>query len=159
MRKVFRLLVIFTMILGLIACSSKEVVKEEDILKLVKDYKTEQYNIKDPSNPPTGIEIGEKVKDSFSEKEFEKQMSNRVFQIAPDIAKKTNKSIELEDIMIEKGKENNDGKIDYNYTLKLKFYDNETTEVVEKKGQLSIEGLKITRDWEERTTKIGNEAF
>ncbi|WNS77322.1 hypothetical protein RRV45_10155 [Bacillus sp. DTU_2020_1000418_1_SI_GHA_SEK_038] len=41
----------------------------------------------------------------------------------------------------------------------MKFYDDETIEVVEKKGQLSIEDLKITRDWEERTTKIGNDVF
>jgi len=159
MRKVFGLLALFTMILSLVACSSEEVVKEEDVLKLVKEYKTQQYTIKDPSNPSTGIEIGEKVKNFFSEKEFEKQMANRTFEIAPNIAKRTNKSIELEDVVLEKGKENENGKIDYNYTLKLKFYDGKINEVVEKKGQLSIEGLQITRDWEERTTKIGNEVF
>ncbi|KAB2338411.1 hypothetical protein F7731_02290 [Cytobacillus depressus] len=159
MKGIFRLSLLFTMIIGLIACSSKEVVKEEDVLNLVKDYKTEQYNIKDPSNSPTGVEIGEKVKKYFLEKEFEKQMANRVFQIAPDIAKKTNKSIELNDVILEKGKENEDGTIDYNYTLKLKFYDDHSNDVIEKKGQLTIEGLKITRDWEERTTKIGNEVF
>ncbi|MBP2239955.1 hypothetical protein J2Z40_000508 [Cytobacillus eiseniae] len=159
MKKPFLLFILFTLLLGLIGCSSKESVSEDDILKLVKDYKTVQYNIKDPSNPPTEIEIGEKVKNYFSEKEFEKQMANRVFATGPLIAKKTNKSIELEDIVLEEEKKKEDGSIDYNYILKLKFYDENSSETIEKKGQLTIKELTITRDWEERTTKIGNEVF
>ncbi|MBS4192479.1 hypothetical protein KHA94_20190 [Bacillus sp. FJAT-49705] len=160
MKKTFGILVLFIMIISLIACSKETVkIKEEDVLNFVKDYKAEQYNIKDPSNPPSGIEIGEKVKGFFSDEEFEKQMANRVFQIAPDIAKKTNKSIELEDVKLEKEKENEDGTINYKYTLILKFYDDKASDVIEKKGELTIEGLKIIRDWEERTTKIGNEVF
>lgn len=158
MKRIFSLLFLFTMILGLVACG-QESVKEEDVMNLVRDYKSEQYNIIDPSNPPTEIEIGDKVKDFFSEDEFEKQMANRVFQIAPDIAKKTNKSIVLEDVKLENGKENKNGTIDYNYTLKLKFHDSKSTDVIEKKGQLTIEGLKITNDLEERTSKIENDVF
>ncbi|MFD2444762.1 hypothetical protein ACFSO7_12375 [Bacillus sp. CGMCC 1.16607] len=158
MKGIFGFPFLLLMIAGLIACS-KETVKEEDVLKLVNDYKTVQYNIKDSSNPPTGIEIGEKVKRFFSKEGFDRQMANQVFQIGPDIAKKTNKSIKFENIKLEKTKENKNGEINYSYTLKLKFYDASSTEFVEKKGQLTIKGLKITRDWEERITKIGNEVF
>jgi hypothetical protein len=68
--------------------------------------------------------------------------------------KKTNKTIELEDVIFEKEKENEEGTINYKYTLKLKVSDGQSSEVFEKKGQLSVSndnGLKITRDWEQNT--------
>ncbi len=72
------------------------------------------------------------------------------------------KSIELEDILLEKEKENDNGTINYNFTLKLKFYDASISETVEKNGKLTIsteDGLILTRDWEEKTTKILSEIF
>lgn len=68
----------------------------------------------------------------------------------------------MEDVVLKKEKENADGTINYKFTLKLKFYDASTSETVEKNGQLTIsykDGLIITRDWEEKITKIGNETF
>ncbi|WP_066299192.1 hypothetical protein [Bacillus sp. FJAT-29937] len=157
MKKVFGFL--FVLLIGVIAAAcSNETVKNEDVEKLVKEYKTEQYHITDPANPPTGIEIGEKVKKYLSEDAFAKLNANRVFQLAPKFAKQTNKTIELEDIVLEKIKEHDDGRIDYKYTLKLKVsYEqpNESYEIFDKEGQLSVsntnEGLKITRDWEQQT--------
>ena len=150
MKRIFGLLFLSIVVLGLIACG-KEQVSDKDVLKLLKDYKTVQYNIKDPLNPPSGTDIGEKVKVYFSEDEFEKQMANRVFQLAPEISKNANKSMKLENVKLKKTKENKDGTIDYNYTLKLKFYDNQSSEVIEKNGQLTVDGLKITREWEEHS--------
>jgi len=138
------------MTVTLFACG-KDQASDNDVLKLLEDYKTAQYNIKDPLNPPSGTEIGEKVKGYFTEEEYEKQMANRVFQIAPEIAKVSNRSIKLENVNLKKTKDNKDGTIDYDYTLKLKFYDDESSEVIEKKGQLTVEGHKITRDWEDHT--------
>ena len=102
------------------ACNHE--VKEDDVMSFVQDYKTEQYTIKDPKNAPTGIIIGQKVKKYLSEEAYEKLMANRSFELAPYVAKKLNKSIVLEDIHLEKVKEE-DETIDYNYTLKLKFDD------------------------------------
>ncbi|WP_102691905.1 hypothetical protein [Rummeliibacillus pycnus] len=148
MKIIVRMLVLCMIMFTLFACG-KDQPSDKDVLKLLQDYKTVQYNIKDPLNPPSGTEIGEKVKGYFSEDEFEKQMANRVFQIAPEIAKVSNRSIKLENVNLKKSKENKDGTIDYKYTLKLKFYDDQSSEVIEKKGQLTVDGLTITRDWEE----------
>ncbi|MFJ8260640.1 hypothetical protein ACIQ4I_01585 [Rummeliibacillus sp. NPDC094406] len=149
MKRTVGLLLLCIMALTLFACGQDQ-ASEKDVLKLLKDYKTVQYNIKDPLNPPSGTEIGEKVKVYFSEDEFERQMANRVFQLAPEISKTSNKSIQLENVKLKKSKENKDGSIDYNYTMKLKFYDDESSEVIEKNGQLTVDGLKITRDWEKQ---------
>lgn len=161
MKKILRAFVLSIMLISLLACSNEK-IKYEDVKSFVTEYKTIQYTIKDPSNPPSGIEIGEEVKRYLSEDVFKKHNANRVFQIAPDIARKTNKSIELEGLLLEKEKENADGTIDYKFILKLKFYDASTSETVEKNGQLTISnknGLIITRDWEDKITKIGNETF
>ncbi|MFL0364738.1 hypothetical protein ACH0BF_17165 [Pseudobacillus sp. 179-B 2D1 NHS] len=162
MKKLFCFLLFGMVILtGTVACS-KEAVNEEEVMELVKEYKTKQYTIKDPDKAPTGPEIGEEVKSCFSKDEFDRQMANRSFSLAPDIAKKTNKSIALTDIKLKKEKENDDGTVNYTYTLELKFYDDQTSEVIEKNGQLSIsndDGLKIARDWEDRTTQVEGEIF
>jgi len=152
MKKMLSLFFILLMLVSLFACS-KEIVKDEDIKKFVTEYKTIQYTIKEPTNAPSGIEIGEQVKKYLSEDVFSKHNANRTFQIAPDIAKRTGKSIELDDILLEKEKEkeNDNGTINYSFTLKLKFYDASTSETVEKNGQLTIsnkDGFLITRDWE-----------
>lgn len=161
MKKILSAILLSLLLVSLIACSNEK-IKDEDVKNFVTEYKAIQYSIKDPTNPPSGIEIGDKVKKYLSEDVFNKHTANRVFQIAPDIAKKTNKSIELEDLLLEKEKENADGTINYKYTLKLKFYDANTSETVEKNGQLTIsnkDGLIISRDWEDKITKIGNETF
>lgn len=150
------------MLFGIVVACSNKVIKDEDVMNFVKEYKIEQYTIKDPTNAPTESEIATKVKGYLSEEVFNKHNANRIFHIAPYIAKKTNKSIELEDVILERKKENDNGTIDYNFILKLKFEDDKSSEVVEKKGQLTIsneDGLKITCDWEEKTTKIDNEVF
>ncbi|WP_286228449.1 hypothetical protein [Neobacillus mesonae] len=160
MKKILGLFIF--LIIGVIATAcSNETIKTKDVEKFVKEYKSEQYNLKDPANLPTGIEIGDKVKQYLSIDAFDKLNANRVFQIAPDFVKKTNKTIELEDVILEKEKENEDGTIDYNYTLKLKVSDKQSSEVIEKKGQISVsndDGLKITRNWEDNV-KIENVAI
>lgn len=150
MKRKLGVLLLLIMTLALVACG-QEKASDTEVLKLLTDYKSVQYNIKDPSKPPSETEISEKVKGYFSKDAFEKQMTDRVFQIAPVIAKASNKSIQLENVQLMKSKENKDGTIDYTYKLKLKFYDNQTTEIIEKNGQLTVDGLKITRDWEERS--------
>lgn len=157
MRKSLGFLFISAMLLSVVACSTDK-IKEEDVMSFVKKYKTEQYTINDPINAPTGIEIGQKVKKYLSEDVFEQHMANRNFELAPNVAREQNKSIKLEDVLLEKEKENDDGTIDYYYTLKLKFDDGQSYEIVNKKGELTIsneDGLKITRDWD-RKIKIGN---
>ncbi|MGG0655789.1 LptM family lipoprotein [Rummeliibacillus pycnus] len=151
MKRIVGLLFLCIMALTLFACGQDQ-ASDKEVLELLKDYKTVQYNIKDPLNPPSGTEIGEKVKGYFREDEYEKQMANRVFQIAPEIAKASNKSIQLENVKLKKSKENKDGTIDYDYTIKLKLYDDQSSEEIEKNGQLTVDGLKITRDWEDRSS-------
>ena len=142
----------FILIIGVIATAcSNETIKIEDAGKFVKEYKAEQYNINDLENLPSGIEIGDKVKKYLSTDAYDKLNANRVFQIAPDFVKKTNKTIELEDVILEKEKEYKNGTVDYKYTLKLKVSDEQSSEVFEKYGQLSISNdgnLIITRDRE-----------
>jgi hypothetical protein len=153
------LVLFLVLIIGVIASAcNNETIKTENVEKFVKEYKAEQYNIKDAKNLPSGIEIGDKVKKYLSKDAFDKLNANRIFQIAPDFVKKTNKNIELVDVILEKKKENEGGTINYQYTLKLKVSNGQSSEVFEKKGQLSISndnGLKITRDWEQNT-KIEN---
>ncbi|MGX9134983.1 hypothetical protein ACWV26_11485 [Rummeliibacillus sp. JY-2-4R] len=159
MKKLLNLFLLLIMIISLIGCNNEAVKSEKDIEELVKNYKSAQYNIKDPANPPTELEIAGNLKVYLSTDVYEKQMANRVFQIAPDVAAKTRSSIELENIKLEKKKENNDGSIDYTYTLRLKFQNEKSTDVVEKSGRLTTKDQKIIYDWEERDTKIGNEFF
>ena len=159
MKKLLSLLFLLIMIISLIGCNNEAAKNQKDIVELVKNYKSAQYDIKDPSKPPTELEIAENVKGYLSKDAYERQMANRVFQIAPDIATKTRSSIKLENIKLEKKKENKDGSIDYKYTLKLKFHNEKLTDVVEKSGQLTTKDQKIIYDWEERDTKIGNDFF
>ncbi|WP_313799242.1 hypothetical protein [Cytobacillus sp.] len=126
---------------------------EEEVYQFVTEYKIIQYTIEDPAYSPTGIEISERVKDFLSEDAYKKQMANRFYDTAPLIAQQTNKSIALSDIKIEKEKEKENGMIDYNYTMKIQIYDNQSSKEIAIKGQLTIandDELKITRDWEDR---------
>ncbi|MFU1996205.1 hypothetical protein [Priestia megaterium] len=150
---------LFIMLIGAVACS-KETIKETDVENFVTEYKKEQYTIKNPSNVPTGEEIADKVKRYLSKDTFDKQIANRSFDLAPEVASKTDKSISLEDVKLKKEKEHDNGSIDYTYTLKLKIGTGQSSDIVEKNGQLTISSndgeLKITRDWEEKA-KVGKE--
>lgn len=161
MKKYFGFILSCFLLISLIGCS-KATVKEQDIEKFIKQYKIEQYTVADPNSPPDVSNIEEKVSKYLSKDLQEKHHLNRLFQIAPEISKKTKKSIELEDVELKKVNENNDGTINYHYTLKIKFYDEKASNVVEKKGNLTIsknDELKIIQENEERDTKIGNEIF
>lgn len=159
MKRIFGLFLVFMMIFSLLGCGNKVSTEEDDIFNFVKEYKSIQYSINDPNNPPTGNEIEKKVRKFLSEDCFKEQTANRIFSIAPNFAKEENKMMELEDLILTKDKENADGTVDYKYKVKLKVKDDEGFENIEKKGQLTISNdngnLKITRDWEEKI-KIGN---
>ena len=154
MKKTLGTLLSFFMIISFVAaCNSGSAINEDEVLNLVKKYKTEQYTIQDPADTPTPNEIADKVKNYLSKEALEKQQSNRIFVLAPDLSKKTNKSLKFEEIVLEKEKENEDGTIDYKYTLKLKLYDEQSSEILEVDGQLTVsneDGLVITRDWENK---------
>ncbi|WP_102275384.1 hypothetical protein [Cytobacillus massiliigabonensis] len=136
-------------------------ISEKEINQFVTEYKTIQYTIEDPVHSPTGIEISEKVKEYLTEDAYKKQMANRVYDTAPIIAQQTNQSISLVEVSLVKEKEKDNGMIDYNYTTRIKIYDNQSSKEIEIKGQLTIsneDGLKITRDWE-NIKRIGDELF
>jgi hypothetical protein len=138
-------------IAGLVGCTNNA-VDDNEVLDLLKTYKTEQYTIDNPSNPPTNDEIVQQVKPYLSEEALEKLIANRVFSIAPDIATNTNKPIMLNDVQIEKAKTKDDGTVDYTYTLDIQSGDDSDAEIIRINGQLTVsseDGLKITRDWEE----------
>ncbi|GLY08906.1 hypothetical protein [Bacillus badius] len=161
MKKILGCLVVVCVLIGTAACG-KNAVSEGEAARFVKEYKAEQYTVEDPANIPTGEEIGEKVKRYLSKEEFERQLANRTFSLTPDMAKKMNRSIKLQSVKLKKEAENEDGTVRYNYTMKLKIYDDETSDIVEKQGQLTLaneDGLKIMRDWEDQITKISDETF
>jgi hypothetical protein len=143
----------------LIACS--ESTNDIDIEAFVKAYKTEQYTITNPTQlaDKHPVEINtiftEKVESYLSEDELENLTMNRFFILTPNVAIASNKKVKLETISLEKVEENEDGTIDYNYTLEIDYYDDQSSEIVEKEGQLTIlvndDELKITRDWEKIT--------
>ena len=110
---------------------SHETIETEDVEKFLKEYKAEQYNLKYPNNLPSGVDIGNRVKKYLSKGALDKLNANQVFKIAPDFAERTNKTIELEDVILENEKENNDGSLNYKYTLKLKVSDEKSSEVFE----------------------------
>lgn len=152
MKVIIQVNFILFLTLGLIGCSNNG-VDDNDVLELLKSYKTEQYTIESPSNPPSGEEISEKVKPYLTEEAFEELNSNRVFSIAPDVARKTNKPISIIDIQVEKTDENEDGTFDYTYILDIKIGTGSDAEIIKNKGQLTLsteDGLKISRDWEEK---------
>lgn len=158
MKKAVGILLFFITIFGLFGCSN-EVVKQQEIEAFVNEYKAKLYTIDDPLNPPTFLEIADDVKPYLTEDEFEKLMANRIIGMASSTAKSLNKSIVIEDVIFEEVNENEDGTFDCDITLKIKLYDKKSSEIIEKKGQLTIsnksnDGLKISRDWEERI-KIG----
>jgi hypothetical protein len=61
---------LFIVVLVMMIACSNEVYEEVDIKEFVMEYKTEQYTVEDPSNPPTAIEIGERVKLIYQKKKM-----------------------------------------------------------------------------------------
>ncbi|MEN2766259.1 hypothetical protein [Ornithinibacillus xuwenensis] len=150
MKNIMGILFLTSMFFVVTACGGN-VFNEDSIKEFVMEYKTDQYTVKNPSNPPTAVEIGERVKPYLSEEEYNSFMTNRYFNIITVVAKNTRKSIEVQDVVLEKVEENEDGSIDYNYTLQLKYYDNHFEDIIEKEGQMTIQHngqYIITRDWE-----------
>ncbi|MGE7759715.1 hypothetical protein [Peribacillus sp. NPDC097895] len=149
-KKILSLLFLFVLFMGVVACN-KDVAKEADIEKFIKDYSTERYNVKDPSNSPSSDEIANKVKEYLSKDEYDAQIANRYYSIPSMVAKEVKKSIEVQNLILEEQSKNDDSTIDYKYTIKFKLYDEELSKVYDKEGELTISTkdneLKITRDW------------
>lgn len=166
-RKILSLLFLFVF-LGLIACNidvvkendeekeekpdkEENVVNVEEAEKLFIDYSAELYTIKDPSNPPTFDEIAENIKVYLTEEQYDAEIANRKFQIPELVSKQIKKSIEVQDVKLEEQSKNDDGTIDYLYIMKFKVYDENSSKIYEKEGELTLSTikneLKIDRDW------------
>ncbi|MEE3954427.1 hypothetical protein [Peribacillus frigoritolerans] len=164
-KKILSLLFLVVLFISAVACNKdvikenseekplkeENVVKVEEAEKLFNNYSKELYTIKDPSNPPTFDEIAEKIKVYLTEEQYNAEIANRKFQIPELVSKQINKSIEVQDVKLEEQSKNGDGKIDYIYTITFKVYDENSSEIYEKEGELTISTtnneLKIDRDW------------
>ncbi|WP_273130588.1 hypothetical protein [Bacillus weihaiensis] len=154
----------FLFVIGLImGCSKTEsktanaTEKQQDVLSLLSNYKKEQYTIEDPKTAPTGEEISKKVKEYLTEDALADLEANRNFQLAPDLAKNTNHSIELTGVEVKQKKENDDGTVIYTYTvyLKLTNVESSSSQEIEKKGEITVSNvdkLIITKDWQDKST-------
>lgn len=161
MNKILRMIIIF-MFFGVVACNKNvakekdepvkdDVIKVEDAEELFKGYYTELYTIKDPSNPPTFDEISDNIKGYISEDQYKAQIADRKYQIPELVAKELKKSIEVLDVNLEEQSINDNGTRDYTYKTVLKVYDENSSEIYEKEGELTIANinneLKIIREW------------
>ncbi|MCU6602193.1 hypothetical protein OCO53_17130 [Peribacillus frigoritolerans] len=164
-KKILSLLFLVVLFISAVACnkdvikenSEEKPLKEENVVKveeaeiLFNNYSKELYTIKDPSNPPTFDEIAEKIKLYLTEEQYNAEIANRKFQIPELVSKQINKSIEVQDVKLEEQSKNDDGTIDYLYTTTFKVYDENSSEIYEKEGELTISTtnneLKIDRDW------------
>lgn len=131
--------------------------KQQDVLSLLSDYKKEQYTIEDPKTAPTGEEISTKVKEYLTEDALADLEANRNFQLAPDLAKNTNHSIELTGVEVKQKKEKEYGTVIYTYTVYLKLTNvkNSSSHDIEKKGEITVSNedkLIITKDWQDKST-------
>ncbi|WP_148357812.1 hypothetical protein [Peribacillus simplex] len=67
------------------------------------------------------------------------------------VAKEINKSIEVQSVKLEEQSINEDGTVDYTYTTVFKIYDENSSKIYEKEGEITItiidNELKVTRDW------------
>lgn len=163
MKKILLFALTILLLLGMVGCfgspSKNEI--EPTVLEFIKEYKTKQYTVEDPGNPPSIEEIGEKVKPYLSNEVYEKQNINRTFDIPAKVAAKTNSSIEVKDVALEKIK-SDENSTKYKYTVQLVFDNGSSSETVEKKGELTITNGDepiITRDWENRNSQIGDVKF
>lgn len=98
MKRMFGLLLLSAFSLSFLFACSNKVNNDKDVENLVNEYKTEQYTIKEPSNALTGIEIGEIAKEYLTKDTLDNLKANREFDLAPNLAKKINKSIALEEV-------------------------------------------------------------
>lgn len=159
MIKKIGILFYFCISMVLFGCEN-EVEKQNDIESFVTEYKKIFYQINDPLNSPKLSEIINSSKPYLTEDEFENLKANRIFDLAPEIATYLKKSVILEDITFEKINKNDDETWDCYIILKIKISDNLVSEIIEKRGQLTIikianGELKISRDWEERVNING----
>ncbi|ASS95252.1 hypothetical protein BS1321_15855 [Peribacillus simplex NBRC 15720 = DSM 1321] len=127
------------------------VVKLGEAEKLFKGYYIARYTIKDPANPPTFDEIAGNIKRYLSEDEYNAQILNRFYSMPSLVAKEINKSIEVQSVKLEEQSINEDGTVDYIYTTVFKIYDENSSKLYEKEGEITItiidNELKVTRDW------------
>jgi uncharacterized lipoprotein NlpE involved in copper resistance len=156
MKKALQFLLLLLTTLSLAGCNNEEEAIHQELEAFVKEYKTTIYSIDDPLHPPTSNEVAEKAKPYLTKTEFENLIANRIFELTTNTATSLNKRIELEDVILEKATFNDDGGgWDCEITIKLKLSDQQSSQMVEKRGQLSImrnssDKLKVFRDWEER---------
>ncbi|PEZ74658.1 hypothetical protein CN380_23745 [Bacillus sp. AFS017274] len=126
-------------------------VKLEEAEKLFKGYYTVRYTIKDPANPPAFNEIADRIKGYLSEDEYNAQILNRFYSMPALVAKEIKKSIEVQSVKLEEQSINEDGTVDYTYTTVFKVYDENSSKIYKKEGELTItiidNELKVTRDW------------
>lgn len=165
MKRIILFTVTFMCLFFFSACSadsnSSSNSDEKKVKGFLSDYKSYQYTIEDPKNPPTADEIGEKVKPFLSDEEYERQFANRSFDIPAEVASKTNNSIALDDITLEK-LETDEESEKYKYTLHLVFSSDGSEEFIDRKGEITVtnnDEMKITRDWENRNNEIGDLTF
>lgn len=85
MKKYTLFMLFIGMILVVSGCSDN-VFNENDVKEFVMEYKTNQYTIEDASNPPSAVEIGEKVKPYLSEEEYEYFLVRRYFNFITVVA-------------------------------------------------------------------------
>lgn len=147
----------------LVACNENGATfNENDVKTLLRNYKEQQYNIQDHTNPPNPSAIEEQVKPYLSKELLQKHNANRVFTIAPQLAMKISKNIKLTKVSLKKDQTNKDGSITYNYTLSITFYDNQSSKTVTKEGNITIsnkDGYKIVNEKESRDTQIDDTLF
>ncbi|MDM5212991.1 hypothetical protein QUF94_16355 [Peribacillus sp. NJ4] len=92
-KKILSILFLSILFIGIVACN-KDVVKEngeekegksvkeenvvkvEEAEKLFKDYSTDLYTVKYPSNPPKFDEIAEKIKGYLTEDQYNAEIAN-----------------------------------------------------------------------------------
>jgi hypothetical protein len=157
MKKTLLLILLSVTFSSLVGCrNEEEKIIQQEIEAFVKEYKSTLYSVDDPLNPPSSLEVSQSARHYLAKSEFETLMANRIFELASKTAKALNKQIVLEDVVLEKATFNDDGGAwDCEITLKIKLFDQQSSEIIEKKGQLSImrnsnEALMVVRDWEER---------
>lgn len=161
MKKTLQVMLLIIIVFSLVGCKNEEEVIQQEIEAFVKEYKSTLYNIDHPLNPTTSLEVAQSAEPYLTNDEFENLKANRVFELASNTAKSLNKGIVLEDVILEKVTFNDDGGAwDCEITIKIKLFDLQSSEIIEKKGQLSImrnsnDALMVFRDWEERVKVDG----
>ncbi|WP_054751962.1 hypothetical protein [Piscibacillus salipiscarius] len=137
MKKVMIILLLGSFILTLAACDDTS-DDEKELKEFVTDYKSKLYNIENPNllneKHPTKVsqKFSRKIEPYETNEVLEDLTLNRQLIIIPQIAQALGKKVKLQDISLEKVKENEDGSINYDYTMKIKYYDDESENIVKK---------------------------